>query len=34
MAPLTVEDRLLINALRIENGCQTVETTHVFMHES
>jgi len=41
---LTVEDRLLIKALRIEKGwrcgsndlgisCQTVETTHVFMHE-
>jgi len=41
---LTVEDRLLIKALRIEKGwrcgsndcgisCQTVETTHVFTHE-
>jgi len=41
---LTVEDRLLIKALHIEKGwrcgsndcgisCQTVETTHVFMHE-
>ena len=44
MAPLTVEDRLLIKALRIEKGwrcgsndcrisCQRVETTHVFTHE-
>jgi len=43
-ASLTVEDRLLIKALRIEKGwrcgsndcgisCQTVETTHVFTHE-
>jgi len=43
-ASLTVEDRLLIKALRIEKdwrcgsndcriSCQTVETTHVFMHE-
>jgi len=44
MARLTVEDQLLIKALRIEKGwrcgsndcgisCQTLETTHVFMHE-
>jgi len=44
MARLTVEDRLLIKALRIEKGwrcgsndcgisCQTVETTLVFMHK-
>jgi len=44
MMPLTVEDQLLIKALCIEKGlkrgsndcgisCQTVETTHVFMHE-
>jgi len=43
-ASLTVEDRLLINALHIKKGwryasndcgisCQTVETTHVFTHE-
>ena len=43
-ASLTVEDRLLIKALRIEKGwrceshdcgisCQTVETTHVFTRE-
>jgi len=43
-ASLTVEDRLLIKALRIEKGwrcesndcgisCQAVETTHVFTHE-
>ena len=44
MAPLSVEDRMLIKALRIEKGwrcgsnyckisCQTVETTHVFVPE-
>jgi len=44
-ASLTVEDRLVIKALRIENGwrcgsndcgisCQTVETTHVFCAKS
>jgi len=44
MAPLTVEDRLLIKALRIDKGwrcgsndcgisCRTVETMHVFTHE-
>jgi len=44
MVPLTVKDRLLITALRIEKGwrcgsndcgisCQTVETTHIFMYE-
>ena len=43
-ASLTAEDRLLIKALRMEKGwrcgsndcgisCQTVETTHVFMHK-
>ena len=43
-ASLTVEDRLLIEALHIEKGwrcgsndcgisCQTVETTHTFMHK-
>ena len=43
-ASLTVEDRLLIKALRIEKewrcgsndcgiSCQTVETTHIFTHE-
>jgi len=43
-ASLTVEDRLLIKALRIKKGwrcgsndcricCQTVETTHVFTHD-
>ena len=43
-ASLTVEDRLLINALHIEKGwryasndcgisCQTLETMHVFTHE-
>jgi len=43
-ASLTVEDRLLIKALRIEKGwrcgsndcgisCQTVETMHIFTHE-
>jgi len=43
-ASLTVEDRLLIKALRIEKGwrcgskdcgisCQTVETTHVFTYK-
>jgi len=43
-ASLTLEDQLLIKALHIEKGwrcgsndciisCQTVETTHIFMHE-
>ena len=44
MVPLTVEDQLLIKALRVKKGwscgsndcgifCQTVETTHFFTHE-